>query len=235
MPDDGSYGGRRTDKCFRCKKQRDAKQKNGTYLHQVPEITDSKDLRETTAVITYALEQDKELFKVPEELEKAYFMIGVMAVTIGGQEHFFATSSGWKNYKAGENWLKPAHLKNVGNKWKIHHPRKPDAAGKWRTILNYNAHISPELHAIIDPCAATRLLIQVAQSNTEQKQITNLKMCEMVFVGKDVDVTKPQLQYNARTWKGHMSDSSWTAHSCEKCMQSIPYLICSRPDNEIPD
>ncbi|WP_165977299.1 hypothetical protein [Nonomuraea diastatica] len=251
MDEDGSYGGRSTDPCPRCGKERDFTRPDGKLIHQVPEVLDNEKLRETAGKIIDRLKEDGSLF--PKNPDKAFFMIGVLEVIIGGKSKFFASSSGYKNRELHQNWLKPGHLERVTyhkGKWEVTHPEIPNQANGWKTILGYEALIPPDVHKEIRPCAAIRLLRQVALSNTGHQPntgrrpntgrqpntghlpITGLKMAEMVFVGKDIDVANPELQRVARNWHGKMSGSSWTAHSCDGCMKSIPYLICSRATNE---
>ncbi|XVQ07136.1 hypothetical protein ACQP1W_31465 [Spirillospora sp. CA-255316] len=198
-------------------------------------ISDSKNLREAAATISRNLSMDGDLFPDDVRRTKAFFMIGLLEVSIGGTPMYFASSSGWRDGQDGIGWLATKHLKDVKyqqGKWNIQHPDLPAAAKDWRTVIGHDAHMPQAVHDPIRKCAAMRLLRQVTLSNPDKKPVSGLAMCEMVHIGKDAQVTDPVLQRRARVWHGKMGDSSWTAHSCDGCSASIPFLICSLAPNE---
>jgi hypothetical protein len=223
--ENGSYGGRKENQCPRCGKQRDTIKKGrrkGEYIHQVPEITnDNENLINTVGEIMLTVQGDSTLFP---NLEAAAFMLGVLEVTIGGKTNYFATTS-------GQNYLRRRHLQKVSYKngrWEICYPPRPDAYGRWNTVAGHKAGVPPEVHRWLGTryCAAMRLLVQVATSNPNHALVTGLSMCEMAYVGKK------STDDNFRQWHGENSSTSWTAHSCQWCMELIPYLICTLAPNE---
>lgn len=205
----------------------------GRYVHQVPQVEDSTELRAALHQISLALQADKALF--PEGSDKAFFMIGVLEAEIAGREVCFAAGGGSTYPATTGGWLERRHLSKVAyrkGKWEVCHPAKPRRRDRWKTIAGHRTTLPADVHRSIRTCPAIGLLTQVGESNPEHEPISRLRMSEMVFIGKDVPLDDPDIRFAARRWQGNRTASSWTAHSCEPCSAGIPYLICTVAPNE---
>ncbi|AJC61672.1 hypothetical protein [Streptomyces sp. 769] len=209
--------------CPRCRYARN-KKAGGKLLHGIPEVTDSKQLREVLVRIDRNLRQDEALMQD----ETASFIMGVLEAKIGGKEYFLVASSG----RNPDPWIEKKHLDGITyhpGAWETVNPQVPERHTGWWTVRNENVDLDTSIRSVSNPCAAIKLLLGLGRKKPAWKSVEYLRMSEMVFVGRAAD------DPSKRQWHGKGATSSWTAHSCDACEARIPYLICDVPANQIVD
>ncbi|GAA2590391.1 hypothetical protein [Streptomyces tubercidicus] len=238
------HGGTKDTRCPRCNYGRN----KGNPRHSIPEITDSQGLRNAVGELRNAL-------LASGEFKTRSFMLGVLEAKVRGQEYYLAACSN-NHIDIGP------HLKEITQhkgKWKAANRRTPEVdfgstplkwksgttgnpEPEWRTIkwekvdipLPENTHNEVSRRSVNDlnkSCAAMKLLLELGdllRQNQAWGPVEYVRMSEQVYAA-------PEDPEGLRTWHGKGATCSWTAHSCDGCMERIPYLICDVPANWMPN
>ncbi|MFF4155881.1 hypothetical protein [Streptomyces sp. NPDC001678] len=205
------HGGKQGATCPRCK--------NPRYKgHDVPQLTESDELRRVLGTVVAALRQDTSV------TTKA-FMIGALEARINNKQYRLVASSG----RQETPWVTKAHIPSG---WKIVEPALPNDRTGWWNIRGDRVDF-PEMAGVTRPCAAMKLLLGLAREIPKWGSVQHVFLAEEYFKGKAYvpDPRNPE----PRQWRGKGDLCSYTAESCDQCEARIPYLICDVPANAVPD